>query len=257
MSSKQYHLQELRNPTNGLGLIVDTSSGLTLGPLAGLENYEEAVNPVLPWTDGLVASPGQSRRLAARTRSDAALLVCSDWTNAFRGRDFVLPPEKIHYLPLLNMTEARDLGASAVVMHFLLGHEETIDALCLQQVVQLALEGSAIGMPLIVHVAPLGPRVVLPSKAIELGVSYALEGGADGIVIPWPGPASFAAIMTMAGAVPVWVKIENLDPFSSDKQEMLEAGAAGYWLDAQLFAAGNTTDLVRSFHDLLHGALEV
>ena len=63
-------------------------------------------------------------------------------------------------------------------------------------------------MPLIVNVHPIGPRVVLRSKAIELGVSYALEGGADGVAIPWPGGASFVDIQTMAAEVPVWVKPE-------------------------------------------------
>ena len=194
MISKRYRLQELINPRDGRSLVVDTSNGLSLGALPGLESYEEAVTPLLPWVDGVVASPGQSRFLMTRSKQDAGLLICADWTNAFRDRSFVLPPEHIHYLPLIDAADALDLGANALVMQFLLGHEETIDAHCLKRVVQLAMQGSSIGMPLIVDVHPIGPRVVLRPKAIELGVSYALEGGADGIAIPWPGGASFADI---------------------------------------------------------------
>ena len=256
MSNKQYRLQELLNPASGCSLVVDTSKGLSRGALPGLEHFEEAVAPVLPWADGIVTSPGQSRRLAARTRKDSALLISGDWTNAYRGKDFVLPPEHINYIPLLNVTDARDLGASALVIHFLLGHEETIDAQCLQQVVQLAIEGHNAGVPLIVEVNPIGPRVVLMSKAIELGVSYALEGGADGITVPWPGSSSFKDIKTMAAGVPVWVKPETIDPQMPELAKMLDAGAVGFWLDERLFAADAPQEIIRDYHGLLHGAME-
>ena len=65
MSSKQYRLQELVNPSSGLSLVVDTSNGLSLGALPGLENFEEAVSPVLPWADGIVTSPGVEATPAA------------------------------------------------------------------------------------------------------------------------------------------------------------------------------------------------
>ena len=253
MSSKQYRMQELINPTSGRSLVVDTSNGLSLGPLSGLEDFMGAVSPILPWADGIVTSPGQSHRLGTRTRKDAALLVSGDWTNAFRGRDFVLPPERINYIPLLNAADALDLGASGLVMHFLLGHEESIDAQCMQQVVQLALEGMGTGMPLIVDVHPIGPRVVLMPKAVELGVSYALEGGADGVVIPWPDGSSFEDIQTMAAGVPVWVKPDTVDAQAPELAEMLDAEATGFWLDERLFAAENPAATVQALHDLLHG----
>jgi len=245
-------MQELVNPTSGRSLVVDTSNGLSLGSLSGLEYFVEAVSPILPWADGIVTSPGQSRRLVTRTRKDAALLVSGDWTNAFRGRDFVLPPERINYIPLLNGAEALNLGASGLVMHFLLGHEESIDAQCMQQVVQLALEGGAVGIPLIVDVHPIGPRVVLMPKAIELGVSYALEGGADGVAIPWPGGSSIEDIITMAAGVPVWVKPGPVDAQAPELSEILEAGATGFWLDERLFASGSPAATVQALHDLLH-----
>jgi len=95
MDNKQYRLRELLNPADGRSLIVDTSNGLVLGALPGLEHFTETVGPLLPLLDGIVTSPGQARNLGARTRREAALLVRADWTNALRGADFVLPPENI------------------------------------------------------------------------------------------------------------------------------------------------------------------
>ena len=257
MISKRYRLHELINPADGRSLVVDTSRGLSLGALPGLEDYAGAVTPLLPLIDGIVAGPGQSRKLMDRSRHDAGLLVSGDWTNAFRDEDFVLPPEHIKYIPLLDAAGALDIGASALVTNFLLGHEETIDAACIKRVVQLALEGSACGMPIIVNVFPIGPRVVLPSKAIELGVSYALEGGADGVAIPWPGGASFVDIQTMAGDVPVWIKPQSADPAAPEIEEMLTAGAANLWLDESVFAADDPVGTILAFSGLVHEGVEV
>jgi DhnA family fructose-bisphosphate aldolase class Ia len=250
-------MHELFDPADGRSLVVDSSGGLSLGALPGLEDYKEAVTAVLPIIDGIVASPGQSRNLMSRSRSDAGLLICGDWSNALRGDDFVLPPEHINYIPLITAADALDLGASALVMHFLLGHEETIDAACMRRVVQLAMEGASAGMPLIVNVHPIGPRVVLRSKAIELGVSYAMEGGADGIAIPWPGGASFVDIQTMAADVPVWLKPKTTDPTSPVVDEMLAAGAANLWLDETLFAAPDAVKTARAFAGRIHEGMQV
>ena len=252
MDNKLYRIREFVNPADGRSLVLDTSKGLSLGTLPGLEHFTAAVEPVLPLADGVVISPGQTRKLTARRRQDAALLVRADWTNALRSENFVLPPETINYIALLEPTDALDLGASALVIHFLLGHEEHIEAQCLHNTVQLALHGSQVGMPLIVDVQPIGPRVVLRSKAIELGVSYALEGGADGMAVPWPGAASFKTIKTMTGELPVWVKPTKLDVEDAELADALELGAVGFWLDERAFAQPDQTAIVRAFAALVH-----
>ena len=257
MNNKQYRLSELLNPADGRSLVVDTSNGLVLGALPGLEQFGEVVAPLLSFLDGIVTSPGQARNLGARTRREAALLVRADWTNALRGDDFVLPPEKIEYIPLLDPVDALDLGANALVMHFILGHEEQIEAQCLQRVVNLALDGFSLGMPLIVDVQPIGPRVVLRSKAIELGVSYALEGGADGIVVPWPGAQSFAIIQAMCSGLPVWVVPEGLEPDAPELDKALELGAAGFWLDEGIFAVDDPAATLQALKALVHAPVGV
>ncbi len=262
MDSKLYRLREFVKPADNRSLIADTSAGLSLGALPGLEDFEGAVGPALTLLDGVVASPGQARRLAGRTRADAALLVRADWTNALRGPDFVLPPDVVSTLPLIDPADALDLGASALVLTFLLGHEEHVEAACLRATVQLALEGSRVGMPLIVDVQPIGPRVVLRSKAIELGVSYALEGGADGVAIPWPGAESFQTIAAMAAGSPVWVRPSpddlttpvgaGLRPALNPAQDALDLGATGLWLGPEAFAQPDPPALFAALGALVH-----
>ena len=252
MNSKTYRLREFIKSADGRSLIVDTSNGLSLGPLPGLEKFTAAVTPILPLVDGVLTSPGQARKLLGRTRNDATLLVRADWTNALRSSDFVLPPENISHISLLAPQDALDLGASAMVIHFLLGHEEQIEADCLRTTVQFALRGSQIGLPLLVDVQPIGPRVVLRSKAIELGVSYALEGGADGVAVPWPGSESFETILTMAADVPVWFKPSTLDSVSNELAEALELGGVGLWLDERIFAQPDSVKLLKTYSAQVH-----
>ena len=257
MESKIYRIKEFFNPADQRSLIVDTSAGLSLGPLPGLESFKQAVKPILHLVDGVVTSPGQAQVLSERTHQDAALLVRADWTNALRGPEFVLPPERIEHISLMNASQALELGASALVLYFLLGHEEQIEAGCLKRTVQLAIEGSQIGLPLIIDVQPIGDRVVLQSKAVELGASYGLEGGADGIVIPWPGVESFRIIIKMTAGMPVWVKPRTLEGVQNEFGEALKLGAAGLWLDEKLFAHPDVKGRIKSFRSQIHPSLAV
>jgi DhnA family fructose-bisphosphate aldolase class Ia len=77
-------------------------------------------------------------------------------------------------------------------------------------------------------------------------VSYALEGGADGIAIPWPGHQSFETILTMAAEVPVWVKPSPGDGADAEMDEALSMGAVGLWLGAEVFSRPNPTETVQA-----------
>ncbi|MGC8874473.1 MAG: hypothetical protein ACP5SI_08525 [Chloroflexia bacterium] len=254
--NKSYRLREFVSPRDGRSLILDLSAGLALGPLPGLERFPEAVASLLPRVDGLVCSPGQAARIGPRSREDAAVLVRASWTNALRGPGFVLPPETVHYVPILGAQGGLDLGASAVVIDFLLGYEEQIEGTCLRTTVQLALEGARLSLPILVQVRPEGPRVALRDRAVALGVSYALEGGADGIALPWPGKGTFGEIVEMAGDRPLWIVPEARDPLGGELEEALALGACGLWLDAVYLGAQDLDTLVFQLSSRVHAAAE-
>jgi DhnA family fructose-bisphosphate aldolase class Ia len=109
----------------------------------------------------------------------------------------------------------------------------------------------------IVEAQPIGSRVVLRNKAIELCVSYAIEGGADGVVVPWPGADSFQTIQAMTHEIPVWLKPSALDANAPEIAQALELGATGIWLDERVFAASEPLAAVDAFRKLAHSASEV
>jgi DhnA family fructose-bisphosphate aldolase class Ia len=141
-------------------------------------------------------------------------------------------------------------------MYFILGHTEEIEAQCMKRVVHLAIEGLRLGMPMIVDVHPIGPRVVLTNKAIELGVSYAIEGGADGIVVPWPGAESFETILNMCGNTPVWVKLEKFSADADELSKVLQLEAAGFWLTESILSASDPAAVLKSIQARVHLSVE-
>jgi len=229
MNSLDDQIKKFLPPHNRYSLLLDTSAGLVLGALPGLEDFGASVSSVLSCLDGLVCSPGQLRRLGS-TGADTALLARMDWTNTLRDSSFLLPPESTTHIFILDPKEAFELGAAGMVISFLLGYEEAIEAACLKAAVQLSLAGKDIGLPLVVEVRPNGPRVSLPAKAIELGASYALESGVDVIVVPYPGLDSLNTISVMV-SVPWLLKPTSIEKTASEWEEALGLGASGLWLD--------------------------
>ena len=251
MNGIVFRMNEFIDKSDQRSLMIDTSAGMALGALPGLEDYSQAVSPLLALADGVVCSPGQMRRLTGATRQDAGLLMRMDWSNTIRSADFVLPPEHAWHFPIFSAQDALDFGATGMVLSFLLGYEEEIEAACLKATVTIGLAGKDLGLPLVVEIQASGPRVSLPGKAVELGASYALEGGADVIVIPYPGPASLKTIGEMV-SVPWLVKPVGLEHASDQMAEALQLGAAGVWLDQAVFAQPDPAAVVTRLGDQLH-----
>lgn len=251
MDGKLYRMREFLRAADGRGLILDASAGLSLGALAGLEDFQASIRPLLPRVDGVVCSPGQLRRLADRKREEAGLLVRMDWNNTLRGQDFVIPPATAQRIPILTPQDALDLGAVAMVATFLLGYEEEAEAASMRTTVQWAMESNAIGLPLVVQVQPSGPRVSLPDKAIELGASYALEGGADVVVISHPGHKSLENIAAFV-SVPWLIAPSCLENVSAELDEALALGASGLWLDHRVLALPDAVDKLDALSSHMH-----
>jgi DhnA family fructose-bisphosphate aldolase class Ia len=240
---------------NGRTLIIDTSAGLSLGSLPGLEDFENGVRPFFPFADILVCSPGQLRHLDQGTSDQPSLFVRMDWTNVLRDPEFVLPPTNPCRVPILTPETASQLGAVGMACSILLGFAEEVEASCVRDSAQWALAGKARGLPIIVEVHVTGPRVALRDKAIELGASYALESGADAIALPYPGKTALEEISEFV-TVPWFVQPTDLTLATQELGDAFEHGAAGVWLDHKVFALPDALEDMKMLRTLLHAREE-
>jgi len=236
-ASLKKFLHTLEHPA----LFLDTSGGISLGPLPGLEEFKKSIPRILPSVDGLICSPGLLRRLTDIHGSDVTLLVRMDWTNTLRDATFPLPPVTPKHLSILEPKEALALGANGMVINLLLGYGEAIEAHCLKVAVQLALAGRELGMSLIVEVRPYGPHIAMFGKAVELGAALAQECGADGIVAPYPGLDSLKTIATLA-VVPWLLKPSAVTTTTAEWEQSRDFGSAGLWLDSGWLATDTGLD---------------
>ena len=251
MDKHDHRLKEFLHGPEHPALLLDTSGGLSLGPLPGLEVFSKVIPQILPCVDGLICSSGQLHRLADITNSQTAVLVRMDWTNTLRDTNFPLPPITPIHLSILDAEDTLALGASGMVVDLLLGYEESIEAHCLKMIVQLALAAKDLRLPLIVEVRPSGPRISLLDKAIELGVSFAQECGADAVVVPFPGLDSLKTIAAML-SVPWLLKPSSISTMTAEWETAHHLGALGLWLDHTWLAAdGPLSDLLKSLRTLL------
>jgi hypothetical protein len=98
--------------------------------------------------------------------------------------------------------------------------------------------------------------VSISHKAIELGASYALEGGADAIVVPHPGRKSLETIAAMV-SVPWLIKPSHFENAPAELTEAIELGGAGLWFDHAVFALSNPIGVLQDFAARLHQSVKV
>lgn len=190
-TGKELRLANLLRPPHGRGLWIDASAPAALGQMPGLEDAAAAVVPAAAAADGIVLNPGMAERLAGRLpgKRGAGLIIRLDWTNAFRGAGYPLPAREVRQVQIGTMAQARFLGAEAVIMSLLLGYNEEFEAAGVERMAAAARECEALGLPFVVDIRPSGPRVRAENwaGAVKLGAGFAVEGGADAVVLPHPG----------------------------------------------------------------------
>mgnify|MGYP005842408507 CR=1 FL=1 len=243
-------------------LLADISLPGALGPLPGMETPAEAVKALAPRVDGLIVNPGVAETFADAFvgKLGAAPLVRLDWTNAVRPADFVLPPAHVRRIALGAAEDALELGACAAVASFLLGYDEDFEAASIQSISFLARACERLSLPLLVDLRPIGPKIE-PAKfdsAVQLGVSFMVEGGADAISIPLPRKTPALKLLLDFSPAPLFLQVEDAAALKHEDAgaylAALEIGCAGLALDSRALA--DPVGAAEAAHALLSRAAE-
>lgn len=243
--------------------IVDTSFAGSLGPTPGLLLADEAIPLAFEAADGVVLNPGQLERISKLLpgKTGAAPLVRVDWTNAFRDKTFILPAEKVCRAQIAGAEAALELGAAAAVVTLLMGFDDEFESQNIGFAARIFREGSRINLPVLVDIHLMGPKIGADNFAGALGLSTAMmvEGGADALIMPYPGEEMFAQIQEFS-PVPIFLRESARvvsDPALSRKLlASIDSGAAGLLLGQDAFACGDPRGVFAEARSLVHGARE-
>lgn len=230
-------------------LLVDATLPSALGPLPGLESPSGLVERLAPRAHGLILNPGLAERYAGHFagKLGAAPLVRLDWTNLPRPADFALPPHSVQRVPLASPTDALQIGASAAVASLLLGFDEDFEAANIQAIAFMCRESVRVALPLLADVVLAGPKIE-PAKrdaAIQLGVSFMVEAGTDGIIIPLPAAPALDLLLDFS-PVPLFLRVDTAADLDAGRDALgaaLAAGCAGIVIGSHALAdAGPVLD---------------
>ncbi|MEW6201856.1 MAG: hypothetical protein AB1546_07765 [bacterium] len=249
-TGKEYRLAELRDPASGRMLLADTSAAASIGAVRGLEDLRKAAEETREKVTGIILNPGQCERLAGLLggRGNAVSVVRVDWTNVFRGADFAVPMETPSHIKLASGEDVLEMGGCAAMAFFLLGFDDDFEAQNIVFMTDLLRECARIGVPVAADVRPAGPKITEANfrESVPLAVSFMQEGGADVIVVPFPGEDVFKMIMEFA-TVPILVRETNLQIIETS----VKLGASGVVLPEEIFTKESFLDEIDTIKKLV------
>jgi class I fructose-bisphosphate aldolase len=250
---------------DGKAMLVAADHGLMLGPIPGTENLESTLRKVIKGgADGILISPGQAMRISHlfHGKNAPAMLIRGDYLSGFRTHTYTLPNEQIHQFSTISPKKALALGASAMVVYYLIGRPEDSfndEATNLRVIAKMAEESELVGLPFIIEPMPYGPRVTGSNyiDLLRISIRIAEEIGADGIKIPYSGdPDSFREIVHSVD-IPVFIlggaKSKTYREAVELVEEAIGAGARGTVFGRQLLQAADPEVLARYLMQVVHG----
>ena len=268
MTGKDIRLSRISSE-NGRALLVAADHGLMLGPIKGAVNLEDTLTKIIKGgVNGILISPGQAARLhhLFHGKNTPGMLIRGDITWGFRSLTHPLPNQRIQQFEMISPKQAINLGASAMVVYYLLGRPDdpfNDEATNIKTISKMAIESEKVGLPFFIEPMPFGPRVTGANynDLLSIGIKIAEEIGADAIKIPYSGdPTSFKKIVDSVN-IPVYIlggpKSKTYREGCEMVEEALEVGASGTVFGRQLLQADNPTELANYMYQIIHGGKKV
>jgi fructose-bisphosphate aldolase/2-amino-3,7-dideoxy-D-threo-hept-6-ulosonate synthase len=231
-------------------LVIAMDHGITVGPVAGLEDMQETVRRVVNGgADAVLFHKGIAKHVDTL---GSGLIVHVSASTKLGSK----PNLKVD---VCTVAEAIALGADAVSVHINVGSEE--EHLMLQSLGVLSRECDSFGIPLLAMMYPRGPNI---KDDHELGVvSHAArigaELGADIVKTVYTGDVdSFRRVVK---SCPVPVVVAGGAKTNSDREvlelgeDSMKAGAAGLSFGRNVFQHANPEAMTRALVDVVHNGI--
>jgi predicted phospho-2-dehydro-3-deoxyheptonate aldolase len=250
MIGKKIRLERIIDRNSGKTVIVPMDHGVTVGPIAGLEDMRATVSKVVSGgANAILMHKGMVLAGHRGTGKDVGLII------HLSGGTSISPDPNAKEL-VCSVEEAIKLGADAVSIHINLGAETDKEMLAqLGFVSEQCMEWQ---MPLVAMMYTRGPKIKneYDVKNVKLAARVGAELGADIVKVPYTG--SVESFREVVEGCPVPVVIAGGPKMESDKDifEMvdgaLKAGAKGLSIGRNAFQHKNPEKIVGALCKMVH-----
>ncbi len=255
MIGKKIRLERIIDRNSGKTVIVPMDHGVTVGPIAGLEDMRTTVSKVVAGgANAILMHKGMVRAGHRGAGKDVGLII-----HLSGGTSISLDPNAKELV--CSVEEAIKLGADAVSIHINLGAET--DKEMLAQLGFVSEQCSEWQMPLVAMMYTRGPKIKseYDVKNVKLAARVGAELGADIVKVPYTG--SVKSFTEVVEGCPVPVVIAGGPKMESDKDifEMvdgaLKAGARGLSIGRNAFQHRNPEKMVGALCKMVHEGASV
>lgn len=255
MIGKKIRLERIINRNTGKTVIIPMDHGITLGPIAGLENMTETIDKMVEGgANAIIIHKGlviSSHRSAGK---DIGLII-------HLSASTKLNPDSNDKVIVTTVEQAIKLGADGVSVHLNLG--ALTESKMIKDIGEISDICMKWGMPLIAMIYARGPKVEneYDVKFIKHAARVGAELGADIIKVNYTG--SIESFKEVVKGCPVPIVIAGGEKLETEKdlfvmvEGAIKAGASGLSIGRNTFQHKNVVKIVQIIGQMVHQNIDV
>lgn len=255
MIGKKIRIERIINRKTGRTVIVPMDHGVSVGPVAGIENMSETIDEVASGgANAVIEHKGMVGTGHRGYGRDIGLIIHLSASTS-------LGPDPDHKVMVTSVEKALKIGGDAVSVHVNVGSDMEPEMLeTLGITAEICDEW---GMPLIAMMYPRGERIADEHNVdvVKLAARAGAELGADIIKTNYTGdPETFAEVVNGC-PVPVVIaggpKVETNEQLLQMVKNAVNVGGAGVAIGRNIFQAESPRKTTRAIAEIVHNNMDV
>ncbi len=251
MIGKKIRLERIIDRKSGNTVIVPLDHGVTVGPIAGLEDLPKTINDVAQGgADAVLIHKGMVQYGHRGYGSDIGLII-----HLSAGTS--LGPDPNNKVLVCTVKEAVKLGADAVSIHINVGAEN--EAQMLKDFGLVSAECEKFGIPLLAMMYPRGKEIKNShdAKYVKIAARAGAELGADLVKTVYTGDKKSFKEVVEGCPAPIVIaggpKIDSEESLLKMIEDAIDCGAHGVSIGRNVFQAEDRVAITRKICKIVHG----
>jgi class I fructose-bisphosphate aldolase len=247
---KLIRTERIFNRDTGRTIIVPLDHGVSVGPIAGIENMRDTVTTMVEGGANAVLMHKGVVPCGHRAKGrDIGLIVHLSASTS-------LSPFPNAKTLVCSVEEAIRLGADAVSTHINLGDET--ESRMLEDLGRITQSAASWGIPMLAMIYARGPKIQneFDPTVVAHCARVGMELGADVVKVPYTGDKDSFAAVCRGCAVPVVIaggpKTKTTREFLTMIRHSLDAGGRGLSVGRNIFQDKNPRKLLQAVNRLVH-----